>query len=257
MFLQYEKFRKVKEMEIRFPDFLRDITEHVRAGLPLYKAIIHTSKIDYGELSKEVKLMSNQLSWGIPLDKVMKQFGERVKSKKLKMAIYTLRESYLSGGDIPSTLEALADSLATLEDAEKERKSLINRNVVIMYAISLIFIGIVVALNKFMIPIFKMGIGGVEITGLGNPCDTCSTQFSCGVCSFYSMTSSAFGIKGGIASYYVGLFFLMSMVQALCAGLIIGQISGGSVKAGFIHSIILMLVNFGCFGILSYLGLLV
>jgi archaellum biogenesis protein FlaJ (TadC family) len=256
MFFEYEKFRKIKEMEVRFPDFLRDVTEHVRAGLPLYKAIVHTSRIDYGELSKEVKLMANQLSWGIPFDKVIKQFGERTRSKKLKMAIYTLRESYLSGGDIPSTLEALADSLATLEDAEKERKSLINQHVIVMYAISLIFIGIVAALNNFMVPIFKMGVAGVEISGLGNPCDACSTQFSCGICDFYSTISSAFGIKGGIASYYVALFFLMAMIQAFCAGLIIGQISRGSIKAGFVHSIILMLINFGGFGILSYLGLL-
>jgi type II secretory pathway component PulF len=256
MFFEYEKFRKIKEMEVRFPDFLRDVTEHVRAGSPLYRAIIDTSKIDYGELSKEVKMISNQLTWGIPLDKVMEQFGKRIKSKKIQMAIYTLRESYLSGGDVPSTLEALADSLATLEDAEKERKSLINQHVVVMYAISLIFIGIIAALNNFMVPIFKMGVVGAELAPLGNPCDACATGFSCGICGFYSTISSAFGIKGGIASYYVALFFLMAMIQAFCAGLIIGQISRGSVTAGFVHSIILMLLNFGGFGILSYLGLL-
>lgn len=256
MFLRWEKYRKIKEMEMKFPAFLRDVTEHVRAGSPVYKAIIATSKIDYGELSKEIKIVSNQLSWGIPLDKVLERFSERVKSKKLQMAIYTIRESYLAGGNIPLTLEGLADSLATLEDAEKERKSLLSQYVVVMYAISLIFIGIIAALNNFMIPIFKMGVVGAELAPLTNPCETPTTTFSMGICNLYYGISSAFGIKAGITSYYVALFFLMAIIQAFFAGLIIGQISRGSIVAGLVHSGILTILVFGGFGILSYLGLL-
>lgn len=256
MFFRYEKYRVAKEMEKRFPAFLRDVVEHVRAGSPLYQAIITSSKIDYGELSKEVKRISNQLSWGVPLDKVLSQFAERIGSKKLYMAIYTVRESYLSGGDIPLTLESLADSLTTLEESEKERKSLLNQYIVVLYVISLIFVGIIVALNNFMVPIFEVGVVGAEFAPLGNPCDVCMPGISCSICGVYESVASVFGIKAGVSAYYIALFFFMAMVQAFFAGLIIGQISRGSISAGFIHSIILTLLVFSAFGVLSYLGLL-
>ncbi|MDI6806373.1 MAG: type II secretion system F family protein [Candidatus Aenigmarchaeota archaeon] len=256
MFFRYEKYRVVKEMETRFPAFLRDVIEHVRAGSPVYRAIIASSKIDYGGLSKEVKRISNQLSWGIPLDKVLEQFARRTGSKKLHMAIYTIRESFLSGGDISLTLEALADSLTAMEESEKERKSLLNQYVIVMYVLSLVFIGVITALNSFMVPIFKMGVVGAELAPLRDPCETCQPGVSCGICSMYESIASSFGIKPGISAYYVALFFLMTMTQAFFAGLIIGQISRGSVSAGLIHSIILTLLVFGAFGVLSYLRLL-
>ncbi len=255
MFFKYEKYRKIKEMERMFPSFLRDLVEHVRAGEPLHTAIINVSNVDYGELSKEVKRIAAQLSWGIPIHKVLEQFAERVESRRLSMAVEVLRECYLSGGDVALTLESLGETISKLEDVERERKAILNQYVVIIYIITLLFIGVVTILNNFMIPIFEIGgtMGG-EVA-FENPCNVAYGP-SLLICDLYRGISSAFAIKSEIASYYVGLFFLMTMVQAFFGGLIIGQITRGSITAGFVHSILLSSIVFGSFGILSYLGVL-
>jgi len=259
-FFGYQEYKNIKEMEEKFPLFLRDMIESLRSGMPFHQAIIHTSKIDYGRLSVEVKKMAHQISWGVPFNRVIDQFGERLKaSKKINIAIKIIRESYFSGGDVVSTLEAVADANLILDDAEKEKKTLLNQYVVLMYALSFLFVGIVVAINKLMIPIFQTSSfpGGVESLGLTNPCNSCS-GFTCNICGSYGwMSSNLFSIDTTtIGSYYTSLFFLMSIIVSFSSGLVAGQISENSLFAGLKHSMIMTFSVVGAFYILVYLKLL-
>lgn len=259
--IRYEKFRTIKEMEDRLPLFLRDIIESLRSGMPLHKAITMSSGIDYGKLSIEVEKMSNQISWGTPIDEVLGQFAERVKnSKRLFTAAKLMREARVSGGDLVSTLDSISDNSTILSDSEKERKSLLNQYVLMMYAISLIFVIIVIAINNLMIPIFEVGgesaAGGV--LGISNPCMSC-IGFECSVCGLFETAATwIFGIEDttSIGTYYVSLFFFMSMIQSFFSGLIAGQISENSIMAGLKHSLVLVGITFGAFSVLLRLGLL-
>lgn len=256
-FLRYQKYREIKEMEEKFPSFLRDLTETLTAGLPLHKALLSTSKIQYGPLSKEIKKMAHQLSWGIPLDKVLEQFAERIKSsKRMYFATKIIKESYFSGGDVNSTLNSLVESQILLSEAKKEKSSMLNQYVVLMYIISFLFLIIIVAINKLMIPMFELSEQVTEF-GLTNPCNVCM-GIECAICGmFQGVATTLFDIEGThIAAYYVSLFFFLSIVQSFFAGLVAGQISEGSVIAGLKHSLILVCIVFGMFSILVRIGLL-
>lgn len=260
LFVRYKKFREFKEMEEKFPVFLRDLIESLRAGLPLHKAILSANKISYGSLSNEVKKMSSQISWNMPVDKVLGQFADRVKSsKKLNSGVQVIRESYLSGGNVVSTMDSIATSHIALLDAEKERSSALGQYVIVMYAISLIVIAIVVGINKIMVPIFSLSQqSGFAESGfaISNPCNAC-TGIECGVCAGYDLTAHVFKIDPQSPSaYYTSLFFFMSIIQSIFSGLVAGQISEGSLVAGFRHSLILASITFGTFSILVRVGLL-
>ncbi|MFH0711221.1 MAG: type II secretion system F family protein [Candidatus Aenigmatarchaeota archaeon] len=259
-FLSYQLYKDIKEMEEKFPIFLRDMIESLRSGMPFHQAIITNSKIDYGRLSIEVKKMAHQISWGVPFNRVIDQFGYRVKkSKEMGMAIKIIRESYFSGGDVVSTLEAVADANLTLGEADKEKKSLLNQYVVLMYALAFLFVGMVVAINKLMLPIFQASAipGGSDALGLVNPCNSCG-GFSCNVCGSYAaISSNLFSIDPTtIGSYYTSLFFLMSIIVSFSSGLVAGQISENSLFAGLKHSLIMTFTTVGAFYILIYLKLL-
>jgi flagellar protein FlaJ len=257
IFFRYERQRTLKEYEEKFPAFLRDVVESIRSGMPFHQAIIISSRLDYGRLSKEVKKMANQISWGIPVDRVIDQFTERVKkSKRLYMTLKTLRESYLTGGDVESTLESVAENLTILNDEEKERSSLLNQYVVLMYAITFIFLGILVAINKLMIPIFKITTApGGEVLGLVSPCEANPNP----ICSIYALPSVyifAFKDPTSIGAYYTSIFFFMSIIVAVACGLVAGQISENSLVAGLKHSAIMAGVVIGVMLILKAAGVL-
>ena len=259
--LIYERFREIKAKEEKFPLFLRDVIATLRSGMPLHTAIITASNFDYGKLSPEVKRMANQLSWGMPLGKVLDQFSARIKtSKRILTSVKIIQESYNSGGDVASTLEAVLDNVTMLEEAQKERSSVLSQYVLLMYAITLIFICIVVSINNLMMPIFKVsastaGAGGV--IGISNPCGSCFGA-TCAVCGFYEGTASiVFSVDPtGISAYYISLFFYMSLIQSVCSGLVAGQINENSVRAGIKHSMILFAITLGTFLFLVRVGLL-
>jgi len=258
LLFRYQKYKAIKEMEEKFPLFLRDLTESIRSGMPFHQTIIVASKLDYGRLSDEIKKMANQISWGMPFDKVIDQFSERVKgSKRLNLALKTIKETYISGGDVASTLESVADNSTILEDSEKERKSLLNQYVVLMYAICFMFVGIVAAINRIMVPIFQTStVMGVEQELISNPCGS-SSGFSFMICQLFDFVALVFKIPlGSIAAYYTSLFFFMSIIEALCCGLVAGQISENSLTSGIKHSVIMTTVTFGAFSILVRLKLL-
>lgn len=254
IFLKYQRERALREMEEKMPLFLRDLVENLRSGIPLHQAILHCSKLDYGELSKQLKKIGNQISWNMPLNKVLDQFEKRVsKSRKLSIALRILKESYFTGGDIISTLSSLVDNLTELNEVEKERMSVTNQYVVLIYAVAFIFVAILVVINRLMLPIFQSP--GIEAMGLVNPC---SDSYDL-ICEIFNLPSKyIFAVKDSrsIGSYYLSIFFYMSTIIAISCGLVVGEMRERSLLAGLKHSLILTMACWGILLLLKVLNLL-
>jgi len=263
LILNYVRYRELKEMEFAYPNFLRDLINATKAGLPLHKAIISLRKNNYGVLSKEVRKMAYQLSWNVDLIKVLESSKKRLrKSPSLEKSLRILIEAYKSGGSVPDILNSLSSAMVSIQETEKERKSSLQQYVTAMYVISFVFIGIVVAINKLMVPIFQatstVGESPLGISGI-SPCDVCVFGFSIGClpCKIYAFICSMFAInKLSISCYYFGLFFSMSIIQSITGGLVAGQIGEGSVKAGIKHSLILLFSTISIFFLLVKFGVL-
>ncbi|MBR9679186.1 MAG: hypothetical protein GON13_02880 [Nanoarchaeota archaeon] len=209
---------RYSNMEKQFPGFLQELAEAKRAGMNLPNSIINAAKINYGALSPEVKKMSNQLSWGVPLPRVLRMFQTRTKkSPYIYRSMAIILESYHSGGNIAKTLEAISHSITTIKEVEANRQSILNEQVVIIYAIHFIFVGIIVAMYTIMLPLLAVqGAPG----------------------------SSLFGSASSAPSteYFKVLFFLTLAIQSICNGFVAGEAKEGSVSAGLKHTIIMLSV---------------
>ena len=146
VYLRYERLREEKEIFSRFPEFLRDLAENIRSGMTLADAISSLKRKDYGSLSKFIRRMAAQLSWKISVEKVLRNFEKELKNKILKRSVETIIETNRIGGDLPSTLDSLSDSILLLQEAEREKTSVLSQYVTLMYGISIIFVGIVIAI---------------------------------------------------------------------------------------------------------------
>ncbi len=258
---RYAHFLWLRAVEEQFPLFVRDLADASRSGMSFREAIAIVSRSNYGKLTEEVRTMHNRLSWGTPFLRVLQLFGARVKgSKLLQDALDIISESYLSGGNINSTLESVSRDMLMLKEAEAERSSMVNQQVMIMYGIFFMFLGIALMIVYVMVPMLQsqgpgsLGAGATGGFGLqfSNPC----AGIAGFPCALYSGIGTLFNAKTGVGTYYVAMFFVIVLIQALFTGLIAGQLGENSVLAGTKHSIIMLLASFGIFVFATRTGLL-
>jgi flagellar protein FlaJ len=260
---KFFQFKKVKNYEKEFPSFLRDLAESQRAGLTLLQSLQAASKSEYGLLSAEVRKMDKQLSWNVPLEKVLKGFSDRMSASKLIVrSLMVVDQATKSGGNVEETMEALADNIEALKDVQEEKSVLLNQQVLMMYAIFFIFMGITIALIKFLVPLLQSeGLsGGLGVIGASNnPCSICinNPEPACFGCSAFFTVSTVFdfGPPEDPSAYYKSLFLLMIIIQGVFSGLIAGQISADSVTAGVRHSLLMLFAGFAIFLFVVKLGL--
>jgi flagellar protein FlaJ len=207
----YLENRRIKQIEKMFPYFITDVTEVVRAGMPLTQAIKYVSKNEYGELSKYLRKISAKIDLGVPLSNALTSFGEESKSKIVKRAIATVVKVDEYGGNLVDVLNNVVESIRMIDKLKSERELLIYGSVTQCYVIFLIFLGIMVAMYKFLFPMLTMGVGSAE---------------------------ALIGVN------YTQLFTNLSLIQALLSGIVIGKITEGSLISGIKHSIVLAVVSY-------------
>jgi len=252
---RYRTYRRVKSLEDQFPNFVRDLADSRRSGMSFPASIKLATKANYGKLSEEIQHMHNKLSWGIPFLRVLDLFQKRVKESKLIIESLTIiRESYQAGGDIAATLDAIARDLTMLKETESERVSLLRQNVMIMYGIFFMFIGIAIMIIFVMVPLVQAS-PNIQSGGFGfaftDPCE--GTELF--PCNLFRATGIFLGVPVGIANYYISIFFFVVLIQGIFIGLITGQIGENSITAGTKHSLIMGFSGIGIFLFLAQTGL--
>ena len=219
----YLEYVRVKAIELFLSDFLRDVAESNRSGMPLEKSIAAAAEGNYGPLTDEMKIVSSQISWGISFDEALLKFSKRIKSKLVQQTVLIVVESYRSGGDIAGILETVSADIRSLKDIEAKRRSDLQVYVISTYFIFFLFLAIILVLSKSFVPATPQLNTVAQLVG-GTPSKVSEDDFKT-------------------------FFFHLSLIEAFFAGLVSGQMGEGSITAGFKHSFILIVVTLVSFQI--------
>lgn len=216
MILSFIEFRNIKSSEDNFPNFLDDLSQSSSAGMTLPQAISVASKTQYGKLTPHIKKLNVWLTWNMAFPNAWKKFTKRLdESPLIRRVNGIIMEAFNGGGDVNKTLGSLAADVNIIKDMEAERRSIMQQQIIIMYIIFFVFIGVIIALYKILSPILYVqqigSFSGIGIQSSGN------------------LT----------IEYFRNLFFIMTLVEAICAGLIAGQIAEEKLVAGVKHIVIM------------------
>jgi len=151
---------------------------------------------------------------GLTFQEALERMAKRVKSKKIKEIIYSTIEAEKYGGDISDLLKNLSKSLEDLANIKKERISVLKNFMITYYGI---FIGTLFAI--FLISIFMKNMLNL---------------------SEYS----------DVFLEFKNIAFILSSLNAVFTGLVIGKVSRGSIITGLPHSIVLIIIVILFFGFL-------
>jgi flagellar protein FlaJ len=214
--IEYIRYKENKGIEENFPNFLRDVSENIHAGMTLPQAIKSTKTTDYGPLSPYVKKMAVQIDWGVPFDEILESFSSKGTSV-IRRTVSTIIETHKSGGKIAESLSAVGRSIMEINRIRKERASAIYSELVTGYVIFFVFLGIIVSLKSFLLPnMFVVASPELGIT----------------------MTGSE------IKVVFSEVFQWLILIQGFFSGLVIGKMSEGNLVAGLKHSLILLIVGY-------------
>lgn len=207
----YNRYQSQRtQTEAGVNSFLRDLTEVRKTGLSPEKCIESLSHRDYGSFSKELRKISSEISWGIPVRKVIMDFIKRTKSWMTQIVMFLLVETVDVGGGTIAMIESLARFNNTTQEVEKEKKSAVRPYVIMPYFSALLL----VATTTMMLS-FTTGTLGLSSPATPNP--------------EMDSVKQIFNLSCIFSSYMIGI--------------VAGKISEESIGAGFKHASILVVIT--------------
>ena len=208
--------RRKRAVESKLSNFLRDISEIRKTGLAPEKTIEQLADRKYGALTKHVKKISVQLSWGTPIRVVLQDFSASVKSWVTRAMTFLLLEVVDVGGGSPKMFINLADFTEKNAQLEKERRSSIRPYIIIPY-IGAIMVVITTAMMVYFVSAPNLSAAGVN--------------------------SSQYLASPTVVAQATNILLTASFFQAWIMGMVAGKMGEDSVADGFKHSTYLILIS--------------
>lgn len=222
--------RRIDGIEFRLPDFLNDLAEQRRAGLTLPVALKASSKVDYGELSPEIKKMAAQVGWGISFNDALQQFANRVNTALVTRSVSLVIEASRTGGSVTEILKAAARDAYDIKNLESERRTTMATFLIVIYVVFFVFMTVLASLATQFLPEILAAQQAQVDSDLAASSDIGGTL-----------------IDPAQINY---IYFNASMVQSLGNGLVGGVLAEGRVTAGFRHVAIMAVAGWVVFRLL-------
>ena len=207
--------RKVTSMENGVNNFLRDLTEVRKTGLSPERCIESLSKRDYGAFSKEIRKISSDISWGIPIKQVMMDFLKRTKSWMVQIVMFLLVETIDVGGGTIGMIEALSRFSNLTQEVDKEKKMSTRPYVFMPYLAALLLVATTVMMTGLT-------------SGIGLPAGA---------------ETAALAASAAAATQMTNIFVTSAIFHSFIIGIVAGKISDESIASGFKHAAILVIIS--------------
>jgi len=201
--------KKKASLERGMTSFLRDLTEVRKTGLSPEKCIESLARRDYGEFSKELRKISSEITWGIPIKKVIVGFLKRTRSWMTQIVMFLLVETIDVGGGTIPMIESLARFNNLTQEVEKEKKMTVRPYVFMPYIAAILLVATTTMMLGFTSATMNI------VPGQSNQSD----------------------LSGMTTVFITSVIFHSYLI-----GIVAGKISEESVSAGFKHAAILVVI---------------
>ena len=213
---------KVRKIDAHFPSLLGDLAHLRRSGMPLGAAMGLVAQGQYGVLTKPIKWIDSQMTWGVTFEDALARFAKRYPTPLIRRSVSIIREASRAGGEIGEILETVAEDAHELKILDVKRKSETTPYLAVSYLSYFVFVAVIMILCTSFLPMMEVMAEKAAETG----------------------AEAGAGGSSSDVELYKMLFFHALVVQGFFAGAVAGKIGEGSVLAGMKHSAIFVIVSF-------------
>jgi flagellar protein FlaJ len=223
--------RERRRLAASVPDFLDRLASVNEAGATAVESLRRVSRSDLGALTPELRRLRRDLDWGADAETALRRFERRVGTPSVSRAVTLIANSLRASGDISPVLRIAADEAQSARRLRTARRQELVTYVLVVYVAFLVFLGILAALTVSFIPAVEAAAVGSATTG-----------------------PAAGGFLAGLGqadpATYELLFFHTAAVQAVCSGLLAGQLAEGRPADGVKHATLLLALAYLTFVLL-------
>lgn len=225
-----QRARRLRELEERFPDLVRDMATNHQAGLPLAAAITIAADGDYGALTPEIRRMRDQLSWSAPLDEVLTRFAERVPTPLVRRTVALIVQAGRSGGHTADVLLAAARDARELKTVDLARRNGMGTYTAVVYVTFLVFVAVLALLFRVFVPAIVEASTAAIALGEHPPILT--------------------ELTAPTLENYRNFYLSAVAVQAAGTGVVAALLQTASPGAGLRHTSLMLLIGYAVFAFL-------
>lgn len=115
--------RKVAQLEARLPDVLHHMSTTLKTGGTVEVALREVSRLNYGPITKSLKVVLRQMNEGKPFEEAFNDFARSSRSELLQRAAVIIIAARKAGGGLLDTLTAMAEDIRALMRLQQERRT--------------------------------------------------------------------------------------------------------------------------------------
>lgn len=223
-FMWAREAARIRGIDDKFPDFLRDLAESQKAGMTLPRALLTASQGAYGPLTKEIKIMASQVEWGVSFNEALQRFALRTRTPLIERTVSLVCEAASSGGNVVEILSAASEDAREIKNIMVERKQHMSVYSMIIYIAFGVFLVVIGVLNSQFIPELAAAAGDAAGESVG-------------------------GLRFGNIDVptYQRIFWHAAIAQGIGGGLVAGVMTDGHPFSGLRHSVIMTAVAYVVF----------
>ncbi len=226
------KQRRRKRLEADVPDFLDRLASVNNAGMTIVESFRRVAHSDLGTLQAELQKTWNDIQWGADVRSALLRLDRRADSPAVTRAVALIGNAMKTSGDLGPVVSIAADQARAKRRLESERRQEMLTYLLVIYISFFVFLGIIAALSLSFIPAVESAAGsftgGSDLPG-GTGVGITPT--------FEDLDTGA----------YLTLFYHVTAIQAVCSGLVAGQLGEGKVRDGAKHATIMLACTYVAF----------
>ncbi|WP_123623287.1 type II secretion system F family protein [Halorubrum sp. CSM-61] len=234
--------RRVRRIEAAVPDFLDRLASVNEAGTSVVGSVRRVADSNLEALTDDLKRTRRDIDWGADVGTALRRLERRVRSPMTSRAVALITNAMRASGDIGPVLRIAADEARATWSLRRERRQVMLTYLIVIYISFLVFLGIIASLSVSFIPAIEEA--AIPGSGVGT-----------GAGDLPGAPGGPSGITDGLgdieASAYEQLFFHAAAIQAVCSGLVAGQLGEGSVRDGVKHVVVLLLLTIAAFLVIA------
>lgn len=155
--------KKAQLIEDSLPDALQLMTSNLRAGMSPDKALLLSSRPEFGPLKEEIDTVGRKVILGKNIGMALTEMARRVKSKRLIRAIELINSGLESGGSLATLLEATSNGLREQFLVDKKIKASISMYLIFIFSATAVISPVLFGLSSFLVEVIGTGFSKVEV----------------------------------------------------------------------------------------------